>query len=65
MRVSVIIPTYFRKKDLAELLECLLSQTYRPFEVIIVDDTPNDEIECLCKEYEAKFNESGYKPNIR
>ncbi|MEM2930462.1 MAG: glycosyltransferase family 2 protein [Thermoproteota archaeon] len=59
MRVSVIIPTYFRKKDLAELLECLLSQTYRPFEVIVVDDTPNDEIECLCKEHEAKFNESG------
>jgi len=57
MRVSVIIPTYFRKKDLAELFECLLSQTDKPLEVIVVDDTPNDDIKYLCREYESKFNE--------
>ncbi|MEM4444556.1 MAG: glycosyltransferase family 2 protein [Thermofilum sp.] len=59
MRVSVIIPTYFRRKDLAELLECILLQTFKPYEVIIVDDTPNDEIENLYKEYKAVFNELG------
>jgi len=61
MRVSVIIPTYFRKKDLAELFECLLVQTYKPLEVIVVDDTPNDDIRHLCEEYSAKFNESNIK----
>lgn len=59
MRVSVIIPTYYRRKDLAELLECLLAQTYRPIEVIVVDDTPSDEIKLLCKEYESKFTALG------
>jgi glycosyltransferase involved in cell wall biosynthesis len=58
MRISVIIPTYFRKKDLAELFECLLAQTYKPFEVIVVDDTPNDDIRHLCEEYRTKFDES-------
>ncbi|MCC6005631.1 MAG: glycosyltransferase family 2 protein [Thermofilum sp.] len=58
MRVSVIIPTYNRRKDLAELFESLLVQTYKPVEVIIVDDTPNDEIKMLCEEYKPRFKES-------
>jgi glycosyltransferase involved in cell wall biosynthesis len=61
MRISVIIPTYFRKKDLAELFECLLAQTYKPFEVIVVDDTPNNDIRHLCEEYRTKFDESNIK----
>lgn len=36
--VSVIIPTYNRPADLAELLESLHRQTFRSFEVIIVND---------------------------
>jgi GT2 family glycosyltransferase len=40
MKVSVIIPTFYRGKDLARLLDTLLEQTVKPIEVIIVDDTP-------------------------
>ncbi|ASS87374.1 glycosyltransferase [Geobacillus lituanicus] len=36
--VSVVIPTYNRPYPLAELLESLSRQTYKPFEVIIVND---------------------------
>ncbi|WJQ07122.1 glycosyltransferase family 2 protein [Geobacillus stearothermophilus] len=36
--VSVVIPTYNRPYPLAELLEALSRQTYKPFEVIIVND---------------------------
>ena len=36
--VSVVIPTYNRLYPLAELLEALSRQTYRHFEVIIVND---------------------------
>ncbi len=36
--VSVVIPTYNRPYPLAELLEALSRQTYRHFEVIIVND---------------------------
>ncbi|MBP3952725.1 glycosyltransferase family 2 protein [Bacillus suaedae] len=36
--VSIIIPTYNRHSLLAELLECLVRQTFINFEVIIVND---------------------------
>lgn len=36
--VSVIIPTYNRKIELSECLEALARQTYKNFEVIIVND---------------------------
>jgi glycosyltransferase involved in cell wall biosynthesis len=36
---SVVIPTYNRHDRLYRLMDCLLAQTYRDFEVIIVDQT--------------------------
>ncbi|RJX16065.1 glycosyltransferase [Candidatus Bathyarchaeota archaeon] len=38
-KVSIIIPTKDRPKDLAELLLTILKQSYPPFEVIIIDDS--------------------------
>lgn len=38
MRVSVIIVTYNRLYALAELLESIARQTYRPYEIIVVND---------------------------
>ncbi|HEV7378310.1 MAG TPA: glycosyltransferase [Dyadobacter sp.] len=35
---SIIIPVYNRPDELSELLQCLFVQTYRNFEVIIVED---------------------------
>ncbi|MEM0254380.1 MAG: glycosyltransferase [Candidatus Bathyarchaeia archaeon] len=55
MSVSVIIPTYYRRKELAELLNSLLRQTYKPSEIIIVDDTPTYEIANLCEEFSMKL----------
>lgn len=57
MKISVIIPTYYRQEDLAELFNSLLSQTYKPSEVIIVDDTPTDDIADLCNRFYVKFAE--------
>ena len=47
MRVSVVIPTYYRSHELAELLDSILEQTVKPMEVIIVDDTPVDAVRQL------------------
>jgi glycosyltransferase involved in cell wall biosynthesis len=44
MKVSVIIPTYNRKEDLIEVLNSILCQSVLPLEVIIVDDSDNDQI---------------------
>lgn len=61
MEVSVVIPTYYRSKDLAELFDSLLGQTVKPIEVIIVDDTPTDAIQTLCGIYYKKFENHGVK----
>ena len=37
MKISVIVCTYRRKEPLAELLGCLAAQTFRDFEVLLVD----------------------------
>jgi len=56
MQVSVVIPTYYRPDDLTQLLDSLLKQTVKPFEVIVVDDnTPTDIIRAVCEKYRTKF----------
>jgi GT2 family glycosyltransferase len=42
MFVSVIICTYRRATDLERLLQCLIVQTYREFELLIIDGSDGD-----------------------
>ena len=53
--VSVIIPMYNAEKFIAELLESLLIQTLKNFEVIIVDDCSTDESFKIVESYLVKF----------
>ena len=53
--VSVIIPMYNAEKYIGELLESLLIQTLKNFEVIIVDDCSTDESFNIAKSYLPQF----------
>lgn len=53
--VSVIVPTYKRKDTLRSSLDSLLSQSYSPVEIIVVDDNAdiewNNYVQDIIKEY--------------
>ncbi len=54
-RVSVIIPTYNRRMYLGECVESVMSQTYKEFEIIIVDDNSTDNTYSFVQELIQKY----------
>jgi glycosyltransferase involved in cell wall biosynthesis len=50
--VSVIIPVYNGARYLREALESVFTQTYRPFEVIVVDDGSTDESGVIAQSFD-------------
>ncbi len=53
--VSVIVPMYNAEKYMEELLNSLLAQTLKNFEVIIVDDCSTDKSCEIVESYKPKF----------
>jgi glycosyltransferase involved in cell wall biosynthesis len=55
MRFSIITPTYKRKDALKRAVDSVLQQTYKDFEMIIVNDSPFDT---TYEEFAASINDS-------
>ena len=55
LRVSIIVPTRDRPKDLAELLLTIFNQSYPPSEVIVVDDSPVGSAKEVVNSFSSKF----------
>ena len=52
--VSIIMPTYNSVATVKESLDSILSQTYRPLEIITIDDCSEDESYAFAKAYASK-----------
>jgi glycosyltransferase involved in cell wall biosynthesis len=63
-KVSAIIPNYNHARYLRQRIETVLGQTYRDFEVILLDDCSTDESRAIISEYakdsrvRIEFNET-------
>lgn len=65
MKVSFILPIYNVEKYLSECVESILVQTYRDFEILLVDDGSPDNCPALCDEWAKKDSriKALHKPN--
>jgi glycosyltransferase involved in cell wall biosynthesis len=54
INISVIIPVYNGELYLAEAIESVLSQSYQPSEIIVVDDGSIDNSQTIVKRYNSK-----------
>ena len=55
MLISVIIPVYNVENYLHYAIESLFRQTYKNFEVILVNDGSTDNSRSLCDEYAQRY----------
>jgi len=50
-KVSVVVPTYKRPHLIGRAIRSVLNQTYQDFEIIIIDDSPDEETEKVVKSF--------------
>jgi len=55
-KVSVIIPAYNSEQFIAETLDCLVNQTLKDIEVIIVNDGSTDGTQNIIDAYCEKYD---------
>lgn len=55
MKFSVILPCYNVEKYLNECVESILNQTFKDYEIILVDDGAKDSTPQICDDYAAKY----------
>lgn len=53
-KISVIVPVYRVEKYICRCVDSILAQTFRDFELILVDDGSPDRCGAICEEYAEK-----------
>lgn len=56
--ISIIIPTFNRAKTIGKVLETILAQTYKNYELIIVNDGSKDNTDNVIEGYVSKIKEA-------
>lgn len=63
--VSVVIPFFNRERMILSTLESVVAQTYRPIELILIDDGSTDNGLSLVKNWASTFDEKDFKVVIK
>lgn len=56
-KISIVVPVYNVEEYLSRCVESILAQTYKNFEIILVDDGSTDNSGELCNQYEREHKE--------
>lgn len=54
--ISICIPAYKRVDLLSRLIDSILEQSFRDYEVIVADDSPNEDVKHLCASYRHRLD---------
>ena len=65
MKISLIVATLGREKELYSLFESLILQEYKEFEVIIIDQNDDDRVEKCVKNFENNITIIYKRSNIK
>lgn len=65
MKFSIILPIYNVEKYLPACINSILEQTFKDYEIILVDDGSNDSSGSICDDYKKRFERIKviHKPN--
>lgn len=58
MKVSIVIPAYNEEKSIEKTIKSLLNQSYKNFEIIVVDNNSKDKTREIASKYVKTINES-------
>ena len=58
--ISIVVPVYKVEKYLDKCVQSILAQTYKDFELILVDDGSPDNCPQMCDEYAKKDKRTWY-----
>lgn len=53
-KISIVIPVYNDEMNLYSCIDSLLCQTYKDFEIVLVNDGSVDKSDSICKQYKEK-----------
>ena len=56
MQISIIIPSFNREKLVQRAIKSLIKQSYKKFEIIIIDDASLDNTEIIVNSLIKKYN---------
>ncbi|MEI6969988.1 MAG: glycosyltransferase family A protein [bacterium] len=62
--VSIVVPTYNRSMLLPYALESTLRQTYRPIEVLVIDDGSTDETTALLDRWKREHEDAAFRVRL-